>query len=180
MRNALVLVAAVYCGALMTGCTSEQEDVNEWMRKEAVDMVGKVQPLPELKIFPVVGYLAVSDVREPFDPARIQLTMQQRPGSEPPPEVSPVRAREPLEAFPLESLKMVGLMTQGKQVHALVQAEQALYQVHVGNFMGLDYGKITMIAEDAIELQEFIEDPNEGWVTRISSLQLQERQEEGK
>jgi type IV pilus assembly protein PilP len=165
---------------LMTGCSNEQEDVGRWMEKEAVGLVGRVDPLPEIKIFPVVGYLAVSDVREPFDPARIQLTVGQRPNSEPPPEVSPVRAREPLEAFPLESLKMVGLLTQGKQVHALVQAEQALYQVHVGNFMGLDYGKITMIAEDAIELQEFIEDPNEGWVTRISSLQLQERQEEGK
>jgi type IV pilus assembly protein PilP len=174
MKNTFILAI---CGALVFGCASDQEDIDKWMEAQTVGMRGAVKPLPEIKIFPVVGYMA-TDVLEPFSIARIEPAKPDKKPDDP--RLNPDRQREPLEAFPLESLKMVGLLTQGKEVHALIQADKSLYQVHVGNFMGQNYGKITAITEEAVELQELIEDLNDGWTGRTSSLQLQERQEAGK
>lgn len=87
------------------------------------------------------------------------------------------RRREPLEAYPLESLKMVGVLMQNKVVHALVQVDKSLYQVKVGNYMGQDFGVVTAISESEVTLRELVEDMNGDWVERTSSLLLQERPE---
>ncbi|MDR1853688.1 MAG: pilus assembly protein PilP [Azoarcus sp.] len=175
MRGALVLLI---CGALVAGCADEQENIQQWMSEQAVGMRGAVKPIPEIKIYPVVDF-APADTLEPFNVARIEPAKPDKPKLNDP-RLDPDRQREPLEAFPLESLKMVGVLRQGKEIHALIQADNALYQVHVGNFMGRNYGKVTAITDEALELQELIEDMNDGWVERISSLQLQERQEAGR
>jgi len=175
MRGALTLLV---CAALLAGCSSDQEDIRQWMSEQTVGMRGAVKPIPEIKIYPVVDFTP-AEAQEPFNVARIEPAKPDKPKLNDP-RLNPDRQREPLEAFALESLKMVGVLKQGKEIHALVQADSSLYQVHVGNFMGRNYGKITAITDEAIELQELIEDMNDGWIERISSLQLQERQESGK
>jgi type IV pilus assembly protein PilP len=90
------------------------------------------------------------------------------------------RRKEPLEAFPLETLKMVGTLVKGKATHAIVQADKGLHQVRVGNYMGQNYGIITNISENEVLLKELVEDANGDWTERASSLQLQEKQQEVK
>ncbi|MDR1662238.1 MAG: pilus assembly protein PilP [Azoarcus sp.] len=169
---------AAACAVLLAACADNQGDIRQWMEKQAVDMHGAVKPLPEVRIFPVVDYVPVENL-EPFDAARIEPTKPEKQHIDDP-RLNPDRQREPLEAFPLESLKMVGILTQDRETHALIQAGSALYQVRVGNFMGQHYGRIVAITEDTVELQELIEDLGEGWIERLSSLQLQERQVAGK
>ena len=89
------------------------------------------------------------------------------------------RPKEPLEAYPLESLKYVGFMTKKKKTYALIQVDDALYQVRTGNYMGQDFGVITKINETEVLLKELVQDPVGDWTERDSSLQLQE-QEGGK
>jgi len=175
MRSPLALLV---CAALVSGCANDQEDIQKWMNEQAAGMRGAVKPLPEIKIFPVVDYSS-ADEMEPFNAARIEPAKPDKPRLNDP-RLDPDRQREPLEAYSLESLKMVGILGKGKEIHALIQADNALYEVRIGNFMGRDYGKVVAISEDALELQELIEDMNEGWTERNRSLQLQERQEAGK
>lgn len=170
--------ALLVCAALVSGCASDQEDIQKWMNEQAAGMRGAVKPLPEIKIFPVVEYSS-ADEMEPFNIARIEPTKPDKPRLNDP-RLDPDRQREPLEAYPLESLKMVGVLGKGKEIHALIQADSALYEVRIGNFMGRDYGKVVAIGEDTLELQELVEDMNEGWTERNRSLQLQEPQEAGK
>ena len=54
------------------------------------------------------------------------------------------RIKEPLEAFPLESIQMLGTITQDKETFALVKAGPNLYRVRKGNYMGQNFGVITV------------------------------------
>jgi type IV pilus assembly protein PilP len=85
------------------------------------------------------------------------------------------RRREPLESYPLETLRMVGTLFQGKRVHALVQADKTLHQVKVGNYLGQNFGVVTKISEAEVALKELIQDAGGDWVERASTLQLQEK-----
>ena len=177
MKSTLA-VLLIGCSILATGCENAQEDILKWMKVQSADMRGAVKPLPEIKIFPVVDYLAVTDL-EPFNAARIEPAKPEKRRLDDP-RLDPDRQREPLEAYALESLRMVGVLGKSKSINALIQADKALYQVRIGNFMGRDYGKVIAIKQDSLELQELVEDLNEGWVERVTTVQLQERQEAGK
>ena len=85
------------------------------------------------------------------------------------------RRREPLEAYPLDGMTMVGsLQRQGRQF-ALLKVDNLLYQVKLGDYVGQNYGKVTKITETEIALREIVQDAAGEWTERTSSLQLQEK-----
>jgi len=84
------------------------------------------------------------------------------------------RIKEPLEAFPLESIQMLGTITQEKETFALVKAGPNLYRVKKGMYMGQNFGVITGIDEFQINLKELVQDSGGEWVERASTLQLVE------
>lgn len=173
MRKLLLLV----CSVALVGCADDQENIQAWMAEQSSGMRGAVKPLPEIKPFAVVDY-AAADLVDPFRGSRIEPERKASGGGGLRPNTD--RRREPLEAYPLETLRMVGVLTQDKASHALIQADKSLYQIKVGNYLGQDYGVVTAITESAVSLRELVEDVNGDWVERTSSLQLQERQEAGK
>ncbi len=85
------------------------------------------------------------------------------------------RRKEPLEAFPLDSMRMVGSLTKNGQPYALLKVDNLLYQVKVGDYLGQNYGRITRIAETDIALREIVQDAAGEWIERAGSLQLQEK-----
>jgi type IV pilus assembly protein PilP len=88
------------------------------------------------------------------------------------------RAREPLEAYPIENLKMVGTIAQKKQVFALIKTPDSnLFRVKQGNYLGQNFGLITEINEAAVKLKEIVQDGTGDWAERESTLQLQDEQE---
>jgi type IV pilus assembly protein PilP len=78
-----------------------------------------------------------------------------------------------LEAYPLESLKYVGVMTKKKVSYAIIQVDGSLYQVRVGNYMGQNFGVITKVSESEVTLKELTQDSAGDWVERVSALLLQ-------
>ena len=165
-------IGIVVLAAALAGCGGgEHEDIKQWMKESAKDLKGKVPPLPEIRPFPVVAYEA-GDLIDPFNPKKIEPERKQKGGGIQP---DMNRRREPLEAYPLETLKMVGTLIQGKRVHALVQADKTLHQVKVGNYLGQNFGVITNITETEVTLKELIQDAAGDWVERASTLQLQEK-----
>ena len=85
------------------------------------------------------------------------------------------RRKEPLEAFPLDSMALVGnLSPKGKSV-ALVKVDNLLYQVKVGSYLGQNYGKVTKVSETEVTLREIVQDAAGEWIERQANLQLQER-----
>ncbi len=166
-----VLLAAFALG----GCASEEENIQAWMAEQAKNMRGSVKPLPEIKPFPVVEYDADA-LPTPFSTARlVPETRQASTGGGLRPDLE--RRREPLEAYPLESLTMVGVLIQGNQADALIRVDNTVHQVRVGNYMGQNFGVVTRVTETEVMLRELVEDVNGDWTERTSSLLLQEQQE---
>lgn len=155
----------------LVGCGAEQDDIAQWMAQQEKTMVGGVKPLPAMKPAPAVQY-EVLGAFSPFDPNRIEpeARVEAVTGG---PDMN--RPREPLEAFPLESLSMVGIIANDNDVNALIRVNQTLHQVRVGNYLGQDYGVVTAIQETELSLLELVEDMNGDWVERTSKLLLQEQ-----
>jgi type IV pilus assembly protein PilP len=171
MRRVLALV----CVAVLAACEGEQHsDLKNELNELTKDLRGRVDPLPQVRPYEPVAYQAEGEV-DPFRPDRIEVARdsagQQKVGG-----VQPDRDRpkEPLEAFPLESIQMVGSLTQGGESFGLVKAGPNLYRVRKGNYMGQNFGVITGIDEVQISLKELIQEGSGEWIERSSSLQLQE------
>lgn len=172
MKRAAVVLASL---ALVACGGEEHQDLRQWMKESSKDFKGKIPPLPEIKSFPPVAYSA-GDLLEPFNASKIEPERKVGGGALKP---DFDRRREPLESYPTESLKMVGTIMKGKMVHALILADKNLHQVKIGNYMGQNFGIIIDISETEVKLKELVPDSLGDYVERTSTLQLQERQQEG-
>lgn len=161
----LALLTLVGCGG------GENQDLKEWMRESSKGLKGKVPPLPAVLQAAAVSY-EVGNLLDPFNAGKIEPEKKGRGTGGLQPDMN--RRKEPLESFPLESLRMVGTLARGNTIFALVQADKALYQVRVGNYMGQNFGLVTAISDSDISLKELVEDANGDWADRVSTLQLQE------
>ena len=174
MRAGRLLVFG--CAALLAACGGEQHsDLRRELNDMTRDLRGRVDPLPQVRPYEPVAYKAENEV-DPFRPDRIEVAAAAG-GAAPAasgkqPDLD--RPKEPLEAFPLESITMLGTITQNKETFALVKAGPNLYRVRKGNYMGQNFGVITEIDEAQISLKELVQDSTGDWVERMSSLQLVE------
>ena len=89
------------------------------------------------------------------------------------------RRKEPLEAFPLDAVKMVGTLQRAGLSYALLQIDKTVYQAKVGNYVGQNFGMITNITESEIEIKEVVQDATGDWVERPAKLELQEATNQG-
>jgi type IV pilus assembly protein PilP len=165
----------IVCIGVLAGCEGEQHsDLQDELKEMTQGFRGKVDPLPQVRPYEPIPYQAEGEV-DPFRPDRVEVAAA--PGAAAKvggtqPDLD--RPKEPLEAFPLESIQMVGSLTQGGESFGLVKAGPNLYRVRKGNYMGQNFGVITGIDEVQISLKELIQEGSGEWVERTSSLQLQE------
>ena len=112
------------------------------------------------------------DLPDPFKPRKTVAEAGAGGGVQPP---SGDRRKEPLEAYPLESLKMVGTLRLGGQMYGLVQTKDGLvHRVSPGNYIGQADGKITEITASKISLIEIVPDSVGGYMERAAALALNE------
>lgn len=156
----------------LTACSGgDHQDLRDWMSKQSAGMRGRVPPLPQMKTFPIVDYDNGS-LTDPFNSSKLEPDKGK--GGKNAPDRN--RRREPLEAYPLETLKMVGMMMMDRQPVALIQADKVIYQVRVSNYLGQNFGMVTKITDGEVTLKELVEDSNGDWEERMSTIQLQEQE----
>jgi len=174
--SSVALATVVVASALgLTGCGAEQGELSQWMDQQKREVKPNVQPLSAPKKFNPQAYAALGGV-EPFSNQKLTVALKQearQPNSLLAAEVN--RRKEPLEAYPLDSMSMVGSVTKQGQPFALLRVDNLLYQVKVGDYLGQNYGKITKISETDVSLREIVQDAAGEWIERNSALQLQEK-----
>ena len=170
----LRLAAATLLGAVvLSGCAGDpNQEVKQWMDEQAKTMKGKVDPLPLVKPYVPFAYNAF-DLPDPFKPRKIEPA---RGTSKLAPDLN--RRKEPLEAYPIESLRMVGTLQQQNTIYALVRTnDKNVYQVRTGNYLGQNFGIITGISEGEIRLRELVQDSSGDWTERQSRLLLDDQEQ---
>ena len=173
----LVYALAALAAALpLAGCGGDEYgDLKQELVTLTKDFRGAVDPLPQVKPYEPVPYAGESLI-DPFRPERIEVAQATGRAT---PDASKVlehekRVKEPLEAFSLDAIQMLGTITQDKEVFALVKAGPNLYRVKRGNYMGQNFGVITAIDDGQISLRELVQDSGGEWVERTSALPLVE------
>jgi type IV pilus assembly protein PilP len=167
MRKLAVALASI---ALVACSGGDNEDLRQWMDGVSKDIKATIPPLPQVKPYEPEAYDA-GNLLDPFKASKIGSEQKKSGGGGLQPDMN--RPREPLESYPLESLKYVGVMTRKKNSFAIIQVDGSLYQVRVGNYMGQNFGVITKISESEVTLKELIQDSAGDWVEKESTLMLQ-------
>jgi type IV pilus assembly protein PilP len=160
---------------LLAGCGAENEELQEWMERQRREVKPNVSPLSPPKKFEAQPYTSLQAV-EPFSNQKLSVALKQearQPNSMLGAELS--RRKEPLEAFPLDGMIMVGSVAKQAQPFALLRVDNLLYQVKLGDYVGQNYGRITKITETQIVLREIVQDAAGEWIERATTLQLQEK-----
>ena len=159
----------------VVGCGGEQQELTQWMEQQRREVKPSVEPLSPPKKFTPQPYAALRGV-EPFSNQKLTVALKQearQPNSLLAAEIN--RRKEPLEAYPLDSMSMVGSVVKAGRPYALLRVDNLLYQVKSGDYLGQNYGKITRISETDVALREIVQDAAGEWIERTSALQLQEK-----
>lgn len=166
----MTMVAA----SALTGCSNDQGELRAWMQEVRANTRPVTQRIDEPKRFVPFRYEDEAQV-DPFSPQKLATAIEgsQRVGANGlKPDLD--RRREALEAFPLDTIRMVGHLANGRRNHALLQVDKTVYQARVGNYAGQNFGVITRISETEVLLEERVQDAAGDWVRRESTLRLQE------
>lgn len=174
----VLLIVSVLSLCVLNGCSEpDVNDLEKYIQQVKVRPKGEVRPLPETKL--VEAFVFKPDgVRDPFRPIQkgmdgFDVSGGEGTGIRPDTE----RRKEELEAYSLDTLRMMGTLVDGKGLWGLIQAKDGtIHSVQAGNHMGQNYGKITRILEDKIELIEIVPDTKPGtWREQPASLAITEK-----
>ena len=160
---------------VLAGCSAEHDELRQWMEQQRREVKPNITPLQAPKKFDPQPYAAAQAV-DPFSLQKLSVALKQearQPNSLLSAELN--RRKEPLEAYPLDSMSMVGSVNKLGQPFALLRVDSLLYQVKVGDYLGQNYGRIVRIAETEIAMREIVQDAAGEWIERPTTLQLQER-----
>jgi type IV pilus assembly protein PilP len=169
-----LLVAAI--SANLLACAGDPtSDLVAYVEEVKSQQVSKIDPLPEFRPYESFTY-AANDLRDPFTEPSFStqqattITVSNN-GIKPDFE----RPSEPLEEFPLDSLRMVGTLEQNDASWALINdTDGTIHRVQTGNYAGQNHGKITRVTEFEVELTEIIPDGIGGWMERQATIAISE------
>jgi len=165
-------LAAFLSVALLSACGKGSKDLEAWVTEVKARPPAPIEPIPQMKQYEAFTYDAAGR-RDPF--ASIQPS-RQAGNSDLKPDLN--RNKEPLEEFPLDGLRMVGIVDTKGKVFALIKApDGVVHRVAVKNHMGQNYGEIVSISEAEVGLMELVPDGFGGWIQRPASLTLAEQKQ---
>lgn len=168
-------LVAILLVLLVAGCgESGVQEVKQWM-KATKDATKKTVPAmsPPKKFIPY-EYASKKET-DPFNPSKLLVVLAnqaKKPTSNIKPD--PTRVKEPLESYPLDTLKMVGTLQKPGANFGLVAVDKVIFKVKVGNHLGQNLGKVTNVTDTEVTIKEMYQDSDGEWAERNTRLELQE------
>ncbi len=169
----LLLVTAAVVLAL-SGCQRDTADLQQYIQEVQARPGGDIEPMPTVD--PHEPHLYPGHERSPFDSTVIARPVPAEPAGIPGEvDVDFDRPREPLESYPLDSLRLVGSMEQEGVRYALVRTpDRTIQSVTAGNYIGQNFGRIIEVSPQAVRLIEVVPDAFGGYMERENSIALSE------
>lgn len=168
-RPACTLLAMLGAALLLTGCSRDMGELESWVAEVKARKSRQIDPIPQMKPYEAYAYSS-ENRRDPFVASPGEL----RPNDAG--ELSALRpdlnrSREPLEEFPIDALRLVGVVTFNARTYAMVRApDSVIHRVTIGDHMGQNYGRINKVSEAEVSLTEIIPDGFGGYLERPAAL----------
>lgn len=173
IRKAALLVSL---GALLAGCGGGLGDLQQFVQQIKAQPPGRIEPIPEFQPYQNFEYTS-HDLRDPFrlvdfrrpeqNPDEVSITATgPRPNTE--------RVREPLEDFPLDTLRLKGTIDDkdGIKWGLIFAPDNTIHRVIEGNYMGQNHGRILTVTDQKIDLTEIVPDGLGNYIERSSAVAL--------
>ncbi len=155
---------------LLAGCSSGMRDLDDWVAEVKSRKSRQIEPIPQIKAYEAFAYDAGTR-RDPFIAVEPQREAPAGRGAGPRPDVK--RAKDALEEYPLDALRMQGTIRTPRATFALVKApDGVIHRVGIGAHMGQNDGEIKAITDNDISLTELVADGFGGWLQRPAVLAL--------
>ncbi|MGA8010736.1 MAG: pilus assembly protein PilP [Thiomonas sp.] len=169
------LIVVVFLSVtFLSACGHQHEDLREWMAQQRANMHPRIKPIEPPKPFIPAAYDPAAGT-DPFSTTKLEVGAKQEVQLlNPLLQAELARPKQPLEAYSLDQIQMVGSVKVQGQEYALLKAGNLLYRAHVGEYAGQHFGKITKISDSEVDLRELVQDATGDWVERPATLQLQE------
>jgi len=155
---------------LLSGCSNQSnDDLDAFIRNAGKDVQTKIQPLPEMKTYLAFDFNADGLLNDPFIPRKSYSNITTlKPDSD--------RPKQPMEAFPLESISYVGMIEKPHAKYALLKTpDNNVQQVKIGNFVGQNFGQVVAIEDSEVVLKEIVQDNVTGsWLEKMTTITLHE------
>ena len=166
----ILLLAAT---ALLTACQPPQDDLSRYIAEVKERPATPIPPIPPVRTYTPYQYEGLMG-RDPFRQAMSDGSEQvAETGNASGPRPDLQRPREYLERFELDTLEMVGTFNKESNEWALIKdPDGTIHRVSVGNYVGMNHGKVSSITNDEVNLSEFISDGVGGWLVRDASIAL--------
>ena len=163
------LILPLFLSMLVAGCGSDDfSDLKTFMAETGRDGKVKMEPLPPVIPPDTFEYLPAG-LDDPFKPRNLRPT-KNAGGFQPDFE----RPRERLEEFPLDALRMSGTLSMSGKRHAIIRdPEGTLHRVSVGARIGQNFGVITSITPQGLEILEITQDSSGNWTKTKAVLAAQ-------
>ncbi len=150
---------------LLISCSGDNSDLVKYINDIKARPPMKIEPIPQFAPLPIFKFPENDNRRNPFKP----IDQKKRTDLFAPDQKRP---KQPLEAFPLDALKFVGTLKEGSEVWALIKRpDLQINRIRVGQYMGQNYGRVVLIKNDSIQLEETVK--NSGtWEKHITTIKL--------
>ncbi|KAI3591998.1 Type IV pilus biogenesis protein PilP [Cupriavidus sp. U2] len=162
------LAAAALAVAALAGCGQSDDDgLHQWMAQTRAAKAPPPEPLPEVKSYTPREYGGRASP-EPFAQTKIgelNKTMSESPEAG--------RRHEPLEDYPLENFKMLGMLKKNGETYGVVRVDNKIHHVKVGQYLGQSYGRVVRISDQEIVLRELVREGVSDWKEKMTSLKLE-------
>jgi len=162
--------------ALLSGCGGGLDDLKQYVESIRAKPPGRIEPIPEFQPYQNFEYTS-HDLRDPFkmvdfrrpeldEDTMANLTSGLRPDMD--------RIKEPLEDFPLDTLRLKGTIDDkdGVKWGLIFAPDNTIHRVIEGNYMGQNHGRIISVSDQTIELTEIVPDGLGNYIERSSAVTL--------
>ena len=175
LKKPFRLILVLSLAASLSACNQGVGDLRTFVQQIKAQPPGRIEPIPEFQPYQNFEYTS-HDLRDPF-----RLVDFRRPdenaelieniASGPKPNID--RMREPLEDFPLDTLRLKGTITKDGLKWGLIFApDNTVHRVLEGHYMGQNHGRIISVSDQIVELTEIIPDGLGNYIERASAVAL--------
>jgi type IV pilus assembly protein PilP len=159
----------------LNACDQGLGDLRLFVEQTKAKPPGRVEPIPPFIPYQNFEY-ATHNLRDPFklvDFRRPETTEETISAAATGPRPDIDRVREPLEDFPLDTLRFKGTVTKDGTKWGLIFApDNTVHRVLEDNYLGQNHGRIIALSDVEIQITEIVPDGLGNYIERSAAIAL--------